>query len=208
MPSGNGWTAITVDQIERVDWRGTGIGWHAVRRALDVNFVGVAAFTAQHAGDVVVEPHVEIADGRGQQEVYIVMHGAARFVIDDTEFDASAGTLVRVDPQAHRRATATTADTTVLALGGEPTFKPSSSEWIERARPHLRTDPDRAAEIIAELREALPGDHAIAVGEALLAVGAGKHDHARSLVTELVTQVPQLREVLKHDPDLRPLLPS
>lgn len=173
-----------------------------------MNFVGIAAFTAQHAGDVVVEPHVELADGRGQQEVYIVMRGAARFVIDDTEFDASAGTLLRVDPQAHRQATAITADTTVLALGGEPTFKPSPSEWIERARPHIRTDPDRAAEIMAELRETFPGDHALAVAEALLAVGAGKHDHARTLVAELVARVPQLREVLEHDPDLRPVLPS
>jgi mannose-6-phosphate isomerase-like protein (cupin superfamily) len=32
-------------------------------------------------------------DGRGQQEVYVVMRGAARFVIDGTEIEAPAGVI-------------------------------------------------------------------------------------------------------------------
>ena len=45
----------------------------------------MAAFTAARPGEVVIEPHREVDDGRGQQEVYVMIRGAARFVIDGTE---------------------------------------------------------------------------------------------------------------------------
>jgi hypothetical protein len=32
----------------------------------------------------------------------------------------------------------------VLAVGGPPTFEPAGSEWLELARPHFETDPERA----------------------------------------------------------------
>jgi hypothetical protein len=70
---------------------------------------------------------------------------AATFVLDDEELDGPAGTFVVVhDPAVHRRAVAADPGSAVLALGGPPTFEPSASEWIERARPFIRSDPARA----------------------------------------------------------------
>jgi hypothetical protein len=208
MGSDNAWVAVAIDDVERIDWRRTGISWRPVRRALGADFVGMAAFTAERSGEVLVEPHTEIEGGRGQQEVYVVIRGKARFLIDGAEVEAPAGTLVRVDAEAHREAVAVEAGTAVLALGGESTFEPGASEWIERARPHLRTDPSQASEIIDDLRRALPGDRAIDVGEALLAVGRGDESTARMIVAELVADLPQLRAVLAADPDLRGLVPG
>ena len=67
-------------------------------------------------------------------------------------------TFVRVEPRVHRHAVAADDGTAVLALGGPPAYEPSSSEWIERARPHIRSDPGRAVAIVADPREALRAD--------------------------------------------------
>jgi mannose-6-phosphate isomerase-like protein (cupin superfamily) len=199
---------VALDEVEQIDWRRTGITWRPVRRALGADIVGIAVFTADRSGEVVVEPHTEVDGGRGQQEIYVVLRGKARFVIDGTEVEAPAGTLLRVDPQAHREAVATEAGTAVLALGGESTFEPSASEWIERARPHIRANSSRAREIIEDRRRELPGDRGIDAGEALLALGQGDEPTARAIVGHLVKDLPHIRKVLAEDPDLRALLPA
>jgi len=208
MESGERWAALAIDEMDPVDWRRTGVAWRPIRGPLAADIVGMAVFTAERTGDRVVEPHSEVQDGRGQQEVYVVLRGAALFVIDGAQVNAGAGTFLRVDPQAHREATATESDTAVLALGGDSTFEPSASEWIERARAYIHDDPSRAQEIIEELRQQLPGDRGIEVGEALLAVGRGDEARAREILAVLINDAPQLREVLSSDPDLRVLLPG
>ena len=208
MNSGAAWSAIGVDEVELIDWRRTGISWRPIRQALKVEIVGMAAFTAREAGEVVIEPHTETGDGRGQQEVYIVMRGRVLFTIDGEQVTALPGTLIRVDPQAHRKAVALDPDTAVLALGGESVFTPSGSEWIERARPHIRSAPTRAREIIDDLRAQRPGDRAGDVGEALLAVGSGEISRAHEIVHKLVADGPEIRPALEADPDLADLLPE
>ncbi len=208
MDSGDTWVAVHVDEVEQVDWRRTGISWRPLRRVLGADIVGIAAFTADRQGQIIVEPHTEVDDGRSQQEIYLVLRGRARFTIDGADIEASAGTLLRVDAQAHREAIAIDAGTAVVALGGESIFDPSPSEWIERARPHIRTDPLQAREIFDDLRRNRPHDRANDVAEALLAVGQGNEREARSIVRQLVSDLPHLRVVLGDDPDLRDLLPE
>jgi hypothetical protein len=116
-----------------------------VRSALGTRIVGMSGYTADRPGQVVIEGHTESEDGLHHEEVYVVLRGRATFTLDGTELDAPAGTFVAVtDPTVHRRAVGAEPGTAVLALGALPTFVPSDSEWIERARPHLRSDPDRA----------------------------------------------------------------
>src|SRR4051812_34194851 len=141
MRDGPGWNAVSLDDVEAVRWRGTELVWRPVRGALGTRIVGMGGFTAQRVGQEVVEGHREL-DGRGHEEVYVVVRGRATFTLDGIEVDAPAGTFVAVrDAAVHRRAVAAEPDTAVLALGGPPAFEPSSSEWIERARPFLRSDP-------------------------------------------------------------------
>src|SRR6187200_2479531 len=121
-----GFKAVALDEVEGVPWRGSELVWHPLRAALGARIVGMAAFTADRAGQEVVEGHTETDDGRGHEEVYVVLRGR--------------GTFVLVQPATHRRAVAAEPDTAVLALGGAPDFVPGAGEWIDRARPYVRSD--------------------------------------------------------------------
>lgn len=204
---GPGWKAIAVDAVESVPWRGTELVWHPVRQALGTRIVGMSAYTADRAGQVVIEGHTESEDGMGHQEVYVVLRGRATFALDGAQLDAPAGTLVAVnDPGVHRRAVAAEPGTAVLAIGGPPVFVPSDSEWIERARPHLRSDPQRALRILDELRAVKPHGPVADVAEAFKAIARGDDEGAREALAELLARRPDLRDVLADDEDLEPLI--
>jgi hypothetical protein len=204
---GEGWRAVALDEVEAVPWRRTELVWHPVRGALGTRIVGMGGYTADRAGQVVIEGHTESEDGMGHEEVYVVLRGRATFTLDGTELDAPAGTFVTVlDPAVHRRAVAAEAGTAVLALGGPPVFVPSDSEWIERARPHLRSDPERAIAILEELRTAKPDGTVAEVAAAFIALARGDEPAARAALARLVARRPDLVAVLADDEDLEDLL--
>ena len=206
MPERHGWKAIALDDVEARPWVGTELAWHPLREALGARIVGMAAYTAEQAGQEVVEAHRETEGGRGHEEVYVVLRGRARFTLEGEELDAPAGTFVRVSPEVHRHAIASEAGTAVLALGGPPTFAPSASEWIERARPHLHSNPAEARRILDDLAKRRPDSAGIPIGEALLAVAQGDEASAREHLRAALEQDPSVRAGLRSEPDLGPLL--
>jgi hypothetical protein len=202
-----GWKALALDEVEAVPWRGTELVWRPVRSALGTRIVGMGGYTADRAGQVVIEGHTESEDGLQHEEVYVVLRGRATFTLDGTELDAPAGTFVAVtDPTVHRRAVAAEPGTAVLALGALPTFVPSDSEWIERARPHLRSDPDRAIAILEDLRAAKPEGPVAEVAATFIALARGDDSAARAALAGLVARRPDLIAVLADDEDLEALL--
>jgi quercetin dioxygenase-like cupin family protein len=204
---GEGWKALALDEVEAVHWQGTELVWRPLRGALGTRIVGMGAYTAARAGQVVIGAHTETHDGLGHEEVYVVLRGRATFTLDGDEVDAPAGTFVAViDPSVHRRAVAAEPDTAILALGGPPVFTPSDSEWIERARPHLRSDPDRAIAILEELRAVKPEGTVAEVAATFLAIARGDDAGARALLAGLVARRPDLLAVLADDEDLEQLL--
>jgi hypothetical protein len=204
---GDGWKAVALDEIEAVPWRGTELVWRPVRSALGTRIVGMGGYTADRDGQVVIEGHTESEDGLGHEEVYLVMCGRATFTLDGAELDAPAGTFVVVDdPGVYRRAVASEPGTAVLALGGAPVFVPSDSEWIERARPYLRSDPERAIRILEDLRAVKPEGPVAEVAAAFLALARGDGPGARDTLAALLARRPDLRPVLADDADLEPLL--
>jgi quercetin dioxygenase-like cupin family protein len=147
---------VHLDDLESVPGPGS-LTWRPVRLTLGVRAFGCNAYTASKPGDDVVEPHTEDPT-LAHQELYFVAAGHASFTIDGKQYDAPAGTYVFVpDPASHRHAVATEANTTVLSFGGPPTFEPSAWEWAFRSGPLIRTDPERAREILAEGLAAKPG---------------------------------------------------
>jgi tetratricopeptide (TPR) repeat protein len=118
-----------IEELERYPIEGQdGLTWRPVRRHFDIQAFGVNAYTADEAGQRVVEEHRE--EG-GHEELYVVVSGRATFMVDDEEHDAPAGTLVHCPPGTPRGAVAAEAGTTVLGIGAKPgeVFKPSGWEW-------------------------------------------------------------------------------
>jgi mannose-6-phosphate isomerase-like protein (cupin superfamily) len=118
-----------LQELEPIDV--AGVHWLPVRRPLGVSAFGTNAYRAD-AGEQLIEPHTE-ADN-GHEELYVVLAGHARFVVDGEELDAPAGTLVLVTPPSHRVAHAVGAGTTVLVVGATPGEAFGVSAWERRWR--------------------------------------------------------------------------
>jgi uncharacterized cupin superfamily protein len=108
-----------IDDLERIPLEGK--QWRPIRRAPGVTGFGINAYTAAGPGDEVIEPHDETSAGAGgHEELYLVVSGSAESEIDGEKVGAPAGTLIQVPVAAHRVATATEPETTVLVIGGVP----------------------------------------------------------------------------------------
>ena len=183
-----------LDDFEAVPGPGT-LTWHPVRAHFDVRAFGCNAYSAQNAGDHVVEPHDEKAEKPGEighQELYFVATGCAQFKIDDEIFEAPAGTYVWLpDPSAHREAVAKEAGTTVLSFGGPPGFKPSA--WEFRWRSKVLTDSDREAAqaILDDGLQMHPGDTGLLLQTAELALAGDDRGRALSILTDLLASDPE-----------------
>ena len=192
---------LRIEDVEGVPWM-AGMTWHPVRMELGLHAFGAAGFSGG-PGDYVVEPHVEAADGRGHEELYVVLSGRATFTLDGSPVDAPAGTLVFASPETHRQAVAEEPGTTVLALGGPPTFEAAGYEWLMRAKPHMASDPDRARKILRDGLAELPGSAAIPYGFALLEATQGDTESARASLAEAISREPRLREEAANEPLLK-----
>src|SRR4051812_30538329 len=123
--------AITrVDQLEPgATLRGPADGRQRfdVRRHLGITAFGIQAFSARSGGRVISEHTETLLGEEGQQELYIVVSGAATFEIDGESVEAPTGALVHIEPIAKRTATATEDGTTILVVGGTPgeAYKPA-----------------------------------------------------------------------------------
>jgi tetratricopeptide (TPR) repeat protein len=119
-----------IEDLERYPISGQdGLTWRPVRRHFDIRSFGVNAYTAEEAGQRVVEEHRE---ENGHEELYVVIAGRATFMLDGEEHDAPAGTLVHCPPGTLRGAVAAEPGTTVLGIGAKPgeVFHPSGWEWV------------------------------------------------------------------------------
>jgi len=71
--------------------------WYPLQHALGIETFGANLFVASHPEQKLVEEHDERASG--QQELYVVLEGAAVFELDGEQIQADRGTAVAVtDP--------------------------------------------------------------------------------------------------------------
>ncbi len=128
-----------------------------VRYHFGITSFGVNAWIGRELGDRIINEHDEA--GEGEEELYLVQNGCARFELDGEQVDAPAGTLVFVPPGVTRTAFADEPGTTLIAFGGTPgkAYEPSGFElWAPLAPLYQAGDYGEAADRGHELIKAHP----------------------------------------------------
>ncbi len=175
--------------------------WRPVRRRLGIRAFGTNAYTAEKAGDRVVEEHHE---RDGHEELYFVARGRATFLLGDEEIDAPAGTFVHAEPGTRRGAHAAEPGTAVLAFGAKPGVPHEISPWEEMfvAFGHLRSDNvEEGRRVMATAVEAQPGAWQGHFNAACFEALAGDKDAAVAYLRKAIELDPAAREAAAKDED-------
>jgi tetratricopeptide (TPR) repeat protein len=129
-----------------------------IRYHFGITSFGVNAWTGREVGDRIINEHDEGDDG-GDEELYLVQHGRARFELDAEQVQAPAGSLVFVPPGVNRTAFAEEPGTTIIAIGGTPgrVYEPAGFEiWAPIAPLYNAGEYAAAADRGQELIEVHP----------------------------------------------------
>jgi len=181
-----------------------------LRRDLDVGSFGVNAFYQAQSGARVIGEHDELGPGAsGHEELYVVVDGGAKFVVDGEEVDAPRGTAIFVrNPGAKRSARATEDGTTVLVIGGRAgeAFRPGPGESVtEFYRLYRAEDYEGALAVLREALEEHPGNALILYNIACMESLLGRPEEAFEPLGESLASWPAYKEMAAEDDDLAPL---
>lgn len=123
-----------IERVQRLTARfpDTNWTWHAVRRHFGITSFGVNASEAAE-GDPLIVPHKETQ--YGQEELYLVLRGRARFVCDGEELELGEGDLLFCRPEVHREAIALETPTLLFLVGGLPGRPYEIPTWSRDWRP-------------------------------------------------------------------------
>ena len=195
---------VHLSELDAIPGPGT-LLWRPVRRRLGIQAFGMNAYTAETAGEDLVEEHTE--ETYRHEEVYFVVSGHATFTVAGEEIDAPAGTFVFIgDPSVRRYAVAREAGSTVLAVGGRPgePFKESGWEYSFAAQPHVDAgDYERAVEVACEGLPRHADDAGLLYNIACWEALAGRREDALAHLRQAFELKPQkVQEWAKDDADL------
>ena len=190
----------TVDELQDIDYR-EGTHMRPVRHHLGITAFGTNAWTAAKAGDRLMPEHEE---DEGNEELYVVLRGRARFELGGDSVDAPEGTLVFVQPQTTRTAFAEEAGTTVLAIGSTAGKAYEAGGWEVWAPVHPLYDAgeyDAAIEKARPIAEANPQYGAVLYNLACCEALAGRAEDAIGHLRTAFERRPGLRELAREDSD-------
>ena len=175
-----------------------------VRRRLEITSFGIQAFRAPKDIDVVPEHDETMLGEAGQEELYVVLDGAATFEIDGESFEAPAGSFVHVQPGAKRKATATDEGTTILVVGGTPgkPYEPAPEEAAEAFAAYSAGDYESAIAKQLVVVEKRPSDPIAHFNAGCFAARAGRADEAIEHLRRAVEINPRVKELVATDEDL------
>jgi tetratricopeptide (TPR) repeat protein len=175
-----------------------------VRRRLGITAFGVQAFGAPSGVDVIREHDETLLGEAGQEELYLVVRGAATFEIDGEVFEAPTGALVQVQPAAKRKATATEDGTTILAIGGTPgkAYEPAPEEAAEAFAAYNAGDYETALAKQLVVVEKQPDNPVAHFNVGCFAARAGHADEAIESLRRAVEINERIKELIATDEDL------
>lgn len=175
-----------------------------VRRLLDVSSFGVQAFRAPSGVDVIREHDETLLGEAGQEELYLVLNGAATFEIDGESIDAPAGSLLHVRPTAKRKATAKDEGTTILVVGGTPgrAYEPTPEEAADAFVAYSAGDYETALAKQLVVVEKRSNDPVARFNAGCFAARSGSADEAIEHLRRALELNPRIQELMATDEDL------
>ncbi len=204
-----GYVHATLDELEPApllapDATDDGRQRFDVRRLLDITAFGVQAFRAPSDVDVINKHDETGFVESGQEELYIVLNGAATFEIDGESVEAPAGSLVHVRPTAMRKATAKEEGTTILVVGGTPgkAYEPYPEEGPEALAAYNKGDYESAYTKILVVVEKRPNDPVAHFNAGCFAARTGRADEAIDHLRRAVEINERIKELIATDEDL------
>jgi hypothetical protein len=133
-----GWALSSVDAIPTVPGgEADDPDWHPVQHFFGLTTFGANVFVATRGHETLVAEHDEQASG--QQELYLVLDGAADFELSGDHVHAVRGTAIAItDPTVRRSAVAVAPGTALLVVGASDgpfstTWNPSHFAHVPRA---------------------------------------------------------------------------
>jgi hypothetical protein len=195
-----------IDDLERIDL--PHVVYRPIRRRLGLSAFGANAYSGDAEGDPLIEDHDEVRTRH--EELYVVLTGRASFTVGGEDFDAPAGTLVRVEPGERRVATATEPGTVVLAISGtEGAAGPVSpfEHWYAAHPAYAAGDYGCAYEICVAGLADHPEHGTLHYQLACYAAMGGELDTARGHLDVAFANDPRAREWASDDSDLDALRP-
>jgi mannose-6-phosphate isomerase-like protein (cupin superfamily) len=124
-----------LEEVPRIATEAGDPDWYPIQHYFRFTAFGVNVYVAKTDGEELLAAHDELSSN--QEELYFVTAGEATFTLDGEQYDVPVGSLVAApDPAVERGASAKTAGTTVIAIGGEarPEFRSSwNPRWFEDA---------------------------------------------------------------------------
>ena len=175
-----------------------------VRRRFDITSFGTNAYRAPSGVDVIREHDETLLGEAGQEELYIVLNGAATFEIDGEAVEAPAGSLVLVRPTAKRKATAKDDGTTILVVGGTPgkAYDPTPEEAGEAMLAYGEGDYETAVAKQLIVVEKRPDDPVAYFNAACFEARAGRAEEAIEHLRRAVEINERIKELIRTDEDL------
>jgi tetratricopeptide (TPR) repeat protein len=177
-----------------------------IRYHFGITSFGVNAWTGREVGDRIINEHDE-SDEDGEEELYLVQHGRARFEIDAERVDAPAGTLVFIPAGVNRTAFAEEPGTTIVAIGGTPgkVYEPSGFDiWAPIVPLYRAGKYDEAADRGQELIEAHPEYPTLLYNVACCESLAGRTSDAIEHLRLAIERSDRCRAFAAGDPDFDP----
>jgi tetratricopeptide (TPR) repeat protein len=180
-----------------------------LRRELDIGSFGTYTIRAAEGKDLV---HERTATGPGSdrhEELYVVLHGHARFTIDGEEIDAPAGTAVFVrDVDAKRSAVAVDGETTMLLVGGRrgEAWRLTPGESMYEFWPlYEAKDYEGALAVVEQTLAEYPGNALAHFNIACMSSLLGRTDAALDHLQAAIGAYPEYVENAREDEDLTSL---
>lgn len=175
-----------------------------VRHHFGISTFGVNTWTANQAGDRLINEHDETEVDK--EELYLVLEGRARFELDGQTLDAPTGTFVYCPPEVTRSAFAEEAGTTLLSMGGGAPGKPYEVEDWEVWSPmmgffYAGQYAETADWVHARMREGMEPTAGILYNLACAESLAGRREDALAHLAKSLEMNPEFRGLAREDSD-------